>query len=181
MIVSEKKKRENIAEYVIYMWQLEDIVRAHGHDAGSVYRFIMGEAQVDPQLGESILKWYQDICNRVSKLSKGAHLEEVSETLQELSLLHGMLLTTIMDADYLKIFENARSAIEELKERAGTRAVGDVEACFNGMYGIFLLDIQKKEISKATKDAIIPIRELLKALSQKYTEMKKGELNFSLN
>lgn len=181
MIVSEKKKRENIAEYVIYMWQLEDIIRAHDHDAGRVYRFIMGEAQVDPELGDTALRWYQDVCNRVSKLSQGAHLEEVRETLQELSLLHGMLLTTIKDPNYLKIFESARLAIEDLKERAGAKAVGDIEACFNGMYGVFLLDIQKKEISKATKEAIIPIRELLISLSKRYSDMKKGKLNFSLN
>jgi len=181
MIVSEKKKRENIAEYVIYMWQLEDIVRAHGSDAGSVYQFIMGAANVDADIADKALRWYQGICERVAILPKGTHLEEVFEVLQELNLLHGMLLTTIKDADYKEQFEKARGGINDLMERAGGKAISEVEACFNGMYGIFLLDIQKKSVSKETRDAIGPIRELLKILSARYFEMKKGTLNFSLN
>ena len=30
MIVARQKKKENIAEYLLYMWQIEDIIRACG-------------------------------------------------------------------------------------------------------------------------------------------------------
>ena len=181
MLVSQKKKRENIAEYVIYMWQLEDIVRAHDHDPGSVYQFIMRDAQIEPALAADVLNWYTEVCSAVASLAKGRHLAEVHEVLQELSLLHGMLLTTIKDEDYLAVFEKARGSIEELKKRSGSDTVGDVEACFNGMYGVFLLDLQKKPLSDATKEAIKPVRELLKVLSLRYVDMKKGDIGFSMN
>ena len=29
MFIAEQKKRDNIAEYLLYMWQLEDILRAY--------------------------------------------------------------------------------------------------------------------------------------------------------
>ena len=32
MITASVKKRENIAEYLLYMWQIEDIIRAYGLD-----------------------------------------------------------------------------------------------------------------------------------------------------
>ena len=28
MIIARQKKQENIAEYLLYMWQIEDIIRA---------------------------------------------------------------------------------------------------------------------------------------------------------
>ena len=32
MIIASQKKKENIAEYLLYMWQIEDIIRAYGLD-----------------------------------------------------------------------------------------------------------------------------------------------------
>ncbi|MDE6400025.1 MAG: DUF4924 family protein, partial [Muribaculaceae bacterium] len=32
MITASLKKRENIAEYLLYMWQIEDLIRANGLD-----------------------------------------------------------------------------------------------------------------------------------------------------
>ena len=29
MIIARKKRKENIAEYILYMWQIEDIIRAN--------------------------------------------------------------------------------------------------------------------------------------------------------
>ncbi len=32
MITASQKRKENIAEYLLYMWQIEDIIRANGLD-----------------------------------------------------------------------------------------------------------------------------------------------------
>ena len=32
MFISKQLKQQNIAEYLIYMWQVEDLIRAHGCD-----------------------------------------------------------------------------------------------------------------------------------------------------
>lgn len=36
MITASAKKRENIAEYVLYMWQIEDLIRAYGLDIDKI-------------------------------------------------------------------------------------------------------------------------------------------------
>ena len=33
MIIAQKKRKENIAEYLLYMWQIEDLIRATGVSA----------------------------------------------------------------------------------------------------------------------------------------------------
>lgn len=32
MKIASQKRKENIAEYLLYMWQIEDIIRANGLD-----------------------------------------------------------------------------------------------------------------------------------------------------
>jgi hypothetical protein len=36
MITASQKRKENIAEYLLYMWQIEDIIRANGLDLAKI-------------------------------------------------------------------------------------------------------------------------------------------------
>ena len=36
MLTASAKKRENIAEYLLYMWQIEDLIRAFGLDTDRI-------------------------------------------------------------------------------------------------------------------------------------------------
>ena len=42
MFVSKHLKQNNIAEYLIYMWQVEDLIRANGCDMESMKCRVMG-------------------------------------------------------------------------------------------------------------------------------------------
>ena len=51
MIIASQKRKENIAEYLLYMWQIEDMIRANGLDLGKIRtnvidRFKIGRAHV---------------------------------------------------------------------------------------------------------------------------------------
>ena len=41
MIIASQKKKENIAEYLLYMWQIEDIIRAYGLDIEQIQKHII--------------------------------------------------------------------------------------------------------------------------------------------
>ena len=36
MFISKQLKQQNIAEYLIYMWQVEDLIRAYGCDLNRI-------------------------------------------------------------------------------------------------------------------------------------------------
>ncbi|WP_347164130.1 DUF4924 family protein, partial [Parabacteroides merdae] len=38
MIIARRKRKENIAEYLLYMWQVEDLIRANNFDMDSIRR-----------------------------------------------------------------------------------------------------------------------------------------------
>ena len=41
MIIASQKKKANIAEYLLYMWQIEDIIRAYGLDIDQIQKHII--------------------------------------------------------------------------------------------------------------------------------------------
>ena len=49
MLVAQKKQQENIAEYVLYLFQIEDIVRSLNFDIEQIM-----EAVVKPNLPDSL-------------------------------------------------------------------------------------------------------------------------------
>jgi len=47
MIIASKKRKENIAEYILYMWQIEDMIRANDFDISKIRRNIIDNFQID--------------------------------------------------------------------------------------------------------------------------------------
>ena len=40
MIVAEQKRKENVAEYILYMWQIEDTIRALDFDLTRITEYV---------------------------------------------------------------------------------------------------------------------------------------------
>lgn len=183
MLVAKQKQQENIAEYILYMYQIEDVIRA--------YRFNMDdilEHYVRPQLpDESFLgqyrEWYQKIINEMKsyKLEKAGHLPSLNEVLIELSYLHTTLLTATKDPKYISILEVAAPNIEGFKNKSDLKDKNDIEIAFHAMYMKLLLRLQKKEISAETEEAFDSMRIMLAYLSRGYHKMKSGDLDFLKN
>ena len=68
--------------------------------------------------------------------------------------------------------------IVELRAKGADKEEPELETCFEALYGILLLKLQKKEISEETRKAQEAISTLLAMLSKYYIEDKKGELEF---
>ncbi|MGL5636915.1 MAG: DUF4924 family protein, partial [Bacteroidales bacterium] len=47
MIIASQKKKENIAEYLLYMWQVEDLIRAFKLDMDQIDQKLISQYQVD--------------------------------------------------------------------------------------------------------------------------------------
>ena len=41
MIIAKQKRKENIAEYLLYMWQIEDLIRANNFDMDLIRRTVI--------------------------------------------------------------------------------------------------------------------------------------------
>ena len=66
--------------------------------------------------------------------------------------------------------------IVELRAKGGDKDVPELETCFDAMYGVLMLKLQKKEISEETMKAVKAISDLLAMLAGYYIKDKEGDL-----
>lgn len=179
MITASIKKKENIAEYLLYMWQIEDLIRANSLDLDKIQATIIDKYQdlSDTQRKE-MREWYEsliDMMRREGVVEKG-HLQINKNVIIQLEDLHRQLLADQKFASYSAQFYHTLPIIVELRAKAGDNKSGEIETCFNALYGILLLRLQGKEISEETSQAISQISKFLAVLSMYYKKDYNNEL-----
>ena len=183
MLIALQKKHDNIAEYLLYMWQLEDLLRGCDCDPDKIapladrFRGIEGMDEVKI---EAIRQWYFDLAQMLltEGKRKSGHLQININTLMDMTDLHLMLLKSEQDSIYSAAFYNTLPYIVELRSKEGQDPVGEIETCLTALYGVLLLRLQKKEVSQETEVAVRQISKFLGLLSEKYKQWKAGELKF---
>ncbi|MBQ9602300.1 MAG: DUF4924 family protein [Paludibacteraceae bacterium] len=148
-----KGKRDNIAEYILYLWQMEDYLRAFPQNADAT-----------PELHE-----LNEMMHREGIL-EGGHLALATNALSEVEELHAQLLDE--DAMYRAAMIRLRPALNLLKAKTDRPTMSDIEACFVLLYQIMMLRLQKKEITPETADVQQRATQVLTFLSRAYRDVK---------
>jgi len=183
MQIAQQKLNENIAEYILYMYQIEDVIRSCKFDID-----IIMEAYVRPQLPDSSFDnqyktWYEGLIKEMKsqRIEKSGHLASTQEILVELSYLHNTMINMTKDEKYVPVFDSANKYLEEFKQKSDLKDKNQVEIAFHAMYMKLLLKLQKKEISPETEEAFDAMRLMLAYLGRAYHKMKAGDLDFLKN
>ena len=179
MITASVKKKENIAEYLLYMWQIEDLIRANGLDIDKIQESIIDKYNnLSDEQRKEMRDWYEsliDMMRREGVVDKG-HLQINKNVIIQLDDLHHQLLNNEKFASYSAQFYHTLPIIVELRAKAGDNKVGEIETCFNALYGILLLRLQGKDISEETKQATAQISKFLAVLAMYYKKDYNNEL-----
>jgi Domain of unknown function (DUF4924) len=183
MQIAEQKLKENIAEYVLYMYQVEDVIRAYQFNVDAIVENYVLPQLADNSFVEQYRTWYEDLVKqmKIQKLEKSGHLHSTQEVLLELSYLHTTLLNMTKDNKYIAVFETANNFLEEFKAKSDLKDMNQIELAFHAMYMKLLLKLQKKEISAESEEAFDAMRIMLAYLSKSYHKMKAGDLDFLQN
>jgi hypothetical protein len=178
MFISQLKKEENIAEYVLYMWQIEDVIRACQLDLAKIEKTVISQQELKEDQKEALRAWYKDLCNKMKlqKIEQSGHLRQVNEVVEELSMLHNNLLTYYKDEKYIEIYSHSEQYINEFKGVFNNPNASHIEVLFSALYAKLILRLKGKEISSSTEEAFQAFRNVLALLAAKYKQMKNGEL-----
>lgn len=175
MKIAQQLKENNIAEYLIYMWQVEDLIRANKCDIDEIRRKIISRypEEEHPALEE----WYGNLVEmmRAEGVVEQGHLQINRNVIQNLMDLHGALLASTKYPFYNAAYFKALPFIVELRQKNGQKE-SELETCFEALYGVLLLRLQKKEISQGTTKAIEAISSFISLLANYYDKEKRGEL-----
>jgi hypothetical protein len=183
MLIAQQKQKENIAEYIIYMYQMEDIVRAFQFDLDKIVQYIVQPAvNNDQELNEN-KKWFEDLIRQMKaqRLEQQGHLADIQDVVIELSYLHNTLLTVYNDEKYKTLNEQGATTIDEFKSKSNLKDKNNIEILLHAMYMKLLMRLKKQEISSETEEAFDTMRIQLAYLVKAYHQMKNGTLSYLQN
>ncbi len=170
MYIASRKHKENIAEYLLYMWQIEDLIRANGLDIDLIKANVIARFNLDPSQEKVMIEWYESLIDmmRRENVEKSGHLQLNKNVIIQLTDLHLALLKDPRFPKYTAEFYKTLPFIVELRAKAGDKPLGEIETCFNALYGMLMLRLQSKEITPETKNAITQISRFIALLTKDY-------------
>lgn len=162
------RRRNDITGYVIAMWHLEDLLRAHRFDLRAVEETLIPATEQEAKRA-ALRTWYSGLIDQMLEegLREKGHLQEVQGIVQELEYLHRTLIDVVEDEAHRALLEAATPGLEALR-RAGSVQGGPILSCFTAVYGVMLLQAQGKPVSDPTAEAEGHMRRLLEDLGRHY-------------
>ena len=180
MFISQELRKKNIAEYLLYMWQIEDIIRAYDCSLARIRREYIERFNYSDEQKEEMTDWYGNLVRMMNSegCREHGHLQINKIVIQQLSELSAELLSNSKFPFYNSEYYKVLPFIVELRKRGADNNENEIETCFNALYGVMMLRLQKKTVSPDTEHAIKEITTFIGMLSDYYLKDKKGELKF---
>lgn len=178
MFIASQKRKENIAEYLLYMWQIEDMIRANNLDIDKIRKDVIDKYQLTDEQRTQLEDWYESLIDMMRRegVEKSGHLQLNKNVIIQLTDLHLALLKDPRFPEYTAEFYKTLPYIVELRSKAGENPAGELETCFNALYGMLMLRLQGKEITPETKAAITQISKFIAVLARDYNLDREDKL-----
>lgn len=179
MFIAHKLKKENICEYLLYMWQIEDLIRAFDLNIDVINERIIAPYPVSESERKNLYEWYESLVEmmRLENVQLKGHLQLNNNIIQELTEFHFLLMKSGQDAGYNAKFYHILPFISQLKTQQTDLQISDIELCFNFMYGIMTLRLKKQEITSETLQVQTEMSKFMVLLNKNYQLYKTGELD----
>lgn len=180
MLIAQEKRKTNIAEYILYMWQVEDLLRACSFNAEFIESKLVSRFNADEKSSREISAWYNNLAVMMEKehLSEKGHLQVITNLVNDLNEFHLKLIETQADEEYLRLSRINHEIIDEFIQKSGTSVKNEIEACLNALYGVLLLKLKNTEISPVTKNTIEGFGRMIGHLSARYIQFENDDFEF---
>ena len=177
MFISQELRKTNIAEYLLYMWQVEDIIRSYGLSLSKIRKEYIERFDLSEERKEEMVDWYGDLIRMMNQegCREKGHLQINRNVIIQLTELSERLLKSGKFAFYNSEYYKVLPYIVELRKK-GNKDESEIETCFNALYGVMLLRLQKKEVSQNTRHAIQEITTFIGMLNDYYLKEKNQQL-----
>ena len=170
MIVAQKLRKQNISAYIIYMFQVEDIIRAYGLDIERICKEYLPRFQYTEEQIADQREWYTGLIRMMQEegVQESGHVQVVKNTLLLMAERHQELLADPKQPFYSAAYYKALPYIVELRSKGMGKEKNEIENCVDALYGATVLKMQGRELTDQTKQALQPITHLLEMLSNLY-------------
>lgn len=172
MSIAENKKKNNISEYIIFMYQTEDLIRVYNFDMDQIKEYVISHFPVDDKEKESIIVWYKEILDQMlaENIQEKGHLKKVNDIVGELAEMSKQLLKS--DHAYRQVYDQAKIHINKNMNQAEGAIQEPIQICLNAIYGLLLLRMNGKKVDESLMEGINKFGDVLSYLSYKYKQRK---------
>lgn len=169
--IADRKKAQNIGEYLIYMYQMEDLIRSYQGNLEEIDTYVISHYPVAQEEKQEIKNWFRDLAAQMQTeglLEKG-HLKSLQEIVNTLLDLHYQLLKS--DSGYVETFHQVKPHLLEAIDAAAGEAIGnEIQICLNGVYGLLLCRLLGKKVSDRQLEAADAFGNVLSHLNFSYQQ-----------
>ena len=178
MLIAEKLSKTNTAEYLLYMWQVEDLIRANDCDIEHLKKNFLSQFQLESEESHKVEEWYVNLVEMMHNegVTEKGHLQINKNVLQELNTLHLQLCKSSKYPFYRSNYFKVLPYIVELRAKNHDKDALELEVCFDLLYGVMMLRLQKKKVSEETIKAVDDISRLLGQVSDFFLKEKEEPL-----
>lgn len=169
--VAESKKSKNVGEYIIYMYQMEDLIRSYQFDLNDIRLYVISHYPVSEHEKSQIACWFETLMAQMISegIQEKGHLSEVQKEVDQLALVHWELLKK--DRAYFEIYRPVKAHLLDYIQSAGGQDLGhEIQICINGIYGLLLCRLTGQKIPEDLKQSTEAFGSLLSYLSLVYKE-----------
>jgi hypothetical protein len=180
MIIARELRKTNIAEYILYMWQVEDLLRACSFNPEKIEQQLVRRYNTDEVAGKEIADWYHNLAVMMEKehVQEKGHLQVIANLVNDLNEFHHKMLEVQNDQEYLRLHRKNQEAITEIMQKTTTDADNEVEACLNALYGFMMLKLKSSEISAETHQTVENLAHQIGHLSARYIQFENDDFEF---
>ena len=179
MLIALQKRRENIAEYILYLWQVEDLLRAMQFSPEAIYSTLVARIEgADEQQKENIFNWYMQIVELLRKEGKEAqgHIDHTLHIVNDLHNLHLQLMKLPVGEHYRATYARLAAELPRLRTIMDNDDMSDTELCFRALYAAMLYRI-KGSGERAIEDTLAVISPAIGELAAIHGKVERGEIN----
>lgn len=181
MYIAQAKRKENIAEYILYLWQLEDLLRALQFSPEAIWtQLVAPQASDDPHRQNDLLMWYVDLGSllREEGKTRSGHLDHTLHLIADLNDLHTELLKAPAGARYRALYARLQPELPRLRALIGKADLSDTELAFRVLYAAMLYRIKGDDAHrKAVTDSLELVSPVIGELARIFHLVEKGELD----
>ena len=172
MLIAKKLRKQNLVAYVLYMYQVEDIIRSYDCDIQKIAEEYLPRFDYDDEELEQALQWYDGLARMMHEegCRERGHVQVVRNTIFLLTDRHRELLADPQESIYNVAYHKALPFIVELRGKGNGKMKPELDTSLDALYGITLLRMQDKPIGAETSAAISAISNLMNLLADKYDE-----------
>ena len=177
MDIAQRRRKENIAEYILYLWQLEDLLRALQFSPEAIMSTLVQPRELKVEEQQLLLAWYMDIAQLLveEKKEEKGHLTHTLHLIRDLYDMHLRLLREPEGEAYRARFARLEPHLPTLRRLLADENMSDIELCVRALYASMLYRI-KGEGESVVSDTLEVVSPVVATLAEFYHKVERGEI-----